>query len=69
MNENASFSLNLTSRANPAPAYKCVSSNVKNLNFIFFDIYLILIKLTFLIPEKNLHSCKLYPQFYYKSNR
>ena len=31
--ENGSFSLNLTARANPAPAYKCVASNV-NLNYL-----------------------------------
>ena len=28
VNENSTFSLNLTSRANPAPTYKCTANNV-----------------------------------------
>jgi len=30
MNENGTFSLNLTARANPAPTYTCTASNKRN---------------------------------------
>lgn len=42
INENASFTLNLTARANPDPTYKCTATNVTIIFELLIEIFIFL---------------------------